>query len=214
MPQRMTENIDHSSLTDHRILRTRSEIPAALQDGVGEPSSDLLLDTKASRGRETQLDLRNLALAYAQVAPRFPELRERGLSILEQAVAALPNDVEVQSAYGRMLAMARPEDRDRAIQAFRKAIDLGSKSAELRAQLARALLQKGEVTAAIDLYKQSILLDPYFTPVYLDLAQVFSMLNDRKSALEMLDRALTIDPGYDAARQERRKVAAMPDESP
>jgi hypothetical protein len=214
MPQRTTENIDHSSLTDHRILRTRSEIPAALQDGVGAPSSDLLLDTKPSHARETQLDLRNLALAYAQVATRFPELRERGLAILEQAVAALPSDVEVQSAYGRTLAMARPGDRDRATQAFQKAIDLGSNSAELRAQLARVLLQKGEVTQAMELYKQSILLDPYFTPVYLDLAQVFSMLKDRKSALEMLDRALTIDPGNDAARQERRKVAGMPDQNP
>jgi cytochrome c-type biogenesis protein CcmH/NrfG len=214
MPKRTTENIDHSSLTDHRILRTPSEIPAALQDGVGASPSDLLLDTKSSHTRETQLDLRNLALAYAQVAPRFLELRERGLAILEQAVAALPSDVEVQSAYGRTLAMAGPGDRTRAIQALQKAIDLGSKSAELRGQLARALLQKGEVTAAIELYKQSILLDPYFAPAYLDLAQVFSMLNDRKSALEMLDRVLTIDPGNDAARQERRKVAAMPDENP
>ena len=110
-------------------------------------------------------------------------------------MATLPNDIEVQSAYGRMLAMARAGDKDRAIQAFQKAIDLGSKSAELRAQLARTLLEKGQVTAAIELYKQSILLDPYFTPAYLDLGRVFSMLKDRKSALEMLDRALTIDPG-------------------
>jgi hypothetical protein len=77
------------------------------------------------------------------------------------------------------------------------------------------MLQKGEVTGAIELYKQSILLDLYFTPVYLDLARVFSrVLNDRKSTLEMLDRALTIDPRNDAARQERRKVAAIPDENP
>jgi hypothetical protein len=214
MPQRTTENIDHSSLTDHRILRTCSEVPRALQDVASAPPSDLLLDTEPSHARETQLDLRNLALAYAQVAPRYPELREKGLAVLEQAVAALPNDVEVQSAYGRTVATARPGDTDRAIQAFQKAIDLGSQSAELRAQLARALLQKGEVTAAIELYKQSILLDPYFTLVYLDLARVFSMLNDRKGALEMLDRALTIDPGNDAARQERRKVGAMPDENP
>jgi Tetratricopeptide repeat len=214
MPQRTTENIDHSSLTDHRILRTRFEIPAALEDAVGAPPNDLLLDTRPSHAREPQLDLRSLALAYAQVAPRFPELRERGLATLEQAVAALPSDAEVQSAYGRTLAAARPGDRDRATQAFQKAIGLGSKSAELRAQLARALLEKGEVTAAIELYQQSILLDPYFTPAYFDLAHLFSMLNDQKSALEMLDRALTIDPGNEAARQERRKVAAMPPEKP
>jgi len=213
MPQRMTEDIDHSALTDHRILRTPSEVPADPPEGMGAPPGELLLNTKPSRARETLQDLRSLALAYAQVAPRFPELREKGLALLERAAAALPSDSEVQSAYGRTLAIARPEDRDRAIQAYQKAIDLGSKSAELRAQLARALLQKGEVTAAIESYKQSILLDPYLTSAYLDLAQVYSILNDRKSALELLDRALSIDPGNDAARGERRKVAAMPDEN-
>jgi hypothetical protein len=214
MPQRTTENIDHSSLTDHRILRMPSEIPAAFQDTVGAPASDLPLDTQPSHARERQSDLRDLALAYGQVVPRFPELRERGLTLLEQAAAALPNDVEVQSAYGRIVSMTRPGESARAIQAFQNAINLGSKSAELRAQLARASFQKGEVTAAIELYKQSILLDPYFTPAYLDLAHVFSMLDDRKSALEMLDRALTMDPGNDAARQERRRVASMHDANP
>src|SRR5579863_7099835 len=113
MPQRITENIDHSSLTDHRILRTHSEIPVDLQDGAGAPPSDLLLYANSSRARVAKLDLRNLALAYAQVAPRFPELRERGFAALEQAVASLPSDVEVQSAYGRTLALARPGDTDR-----------------------------------------------------------------------------------------------------
>jgi tetratricopeptide (TPR) repeat protein len=110
--------------------------------------------------------------------------------------------------------VARPKEKERATQALQKAIDLGSKSAEVRTQLARLLLQKGEVTASIELYKQSILMDPYFTPAYLDLARVFRTLDERKNALETLDRALKIDPGNDAARQDRFKVAAVPDKNP
>jgi Tetratricopeptide repeat len=48
----------------------------------------------------------------------------------------------------------------------------------------------------------------------LELARIFSTLNDRKSALEILDRALKIDPGNDAARQDRLKVAATPEKNP
>lgn len=214
MPKRTIENIGHSSLTDHRILRTPSEIPAVLQGGASSPPVDLILDTKSSGSRDTQLDLRNLALAYSQVVAHYPELAERGLVILEQAAAALPNDVEIQSSYGLIFSVARPREKERAAQILQRAIDLGSKSAEVRTQLARLLLQKGEVTAAMELYKQSILMEPYYTPAYLELARIFSTLNDRKSALEMLDRALKIDPGNDVARKEWLNVAAMREKNP
>jgi thioredoxin-like negative regulator of GroEL len=215
MPQRKMENISHSSLTDHRILRTPSEIPAVLEGGSdAAPPKDLIRATSSSGSREPQLDLRNLALAYSQVAAHYPALGERGLASLEQAAAALPNDIEVQSAYGLILVVARPKDPQRAVQALQKAIDLGSKSPEVRTQLARLLLQKGEVTASIDLYKDSIQSDPYYMPAYPALARVYVLLKDRKSALEILDRLLKLDPGDDSARQEWLKVSAIPDENP
>jgi hypothetical protein len=208
MPKQPTENIGHSSVTDHRILRTPSEIPAVLQSN-SLPPQDLIYDTKPSAAGQTQINSRNLALAYAQVAPRFPELDEKGLALLEQAAAALPTDAEIQAAYGNVLRVAHPREQQRASEAFQRAVDAGSKSAEVRTQLARLRLQQGQVTAAMELYKESIQMDPYFTPAYLDLAQVYSMLKDRKNALEILDAVLKIDPGNDAARQERLKVQAL-----
>jgi Tfp pilus assembly protein PilF len=210
MPKQPTENIGHSSITDHRILRVPSEIPAALQTNASPPL-DLIYDTKPPVAGETPANLRSLALAYAQVATRFPELGEKGLALLEQAAAVLPADAEVQAAYGNVLRVARPRDQQRASEALQKAIDAGSKSAEVRTQLARLRLQQGQVTAAIELYKQSIQMDPYFTPAYLDLAQVYSMLRDQKSVLGILDDVLKVDPGNDAARQERLKAEAMSD---
>jgi hypothetical protein len=210
MPKQPTENIGHSSITDHRILRAPSEIPAALQSNSLPPPQDLIYDTKPSAPGQTQIDLRNLALAYAQVATHYPELGDKGLALLEQAAAALPADAEIQAAYGSVLRVARPREEQRASEALQRAIDAGSKSAEVRTQLARLRLQQGQVTSAMELYRQSIEIDPYFTPAYLDLAQVYSMLKDRKNALEVLDGVLKRDPGNDGARQERLKVEALP----
>jgi hypothetical protein len=211
MPKQPTENIGHSSLTDHRILRTQSEIPALLQGNASPPPTDLIYDTRPSFPNQPQTNSRSLALAYAQIAGHYPELGEKGLSLLEQAAVAMPTDAEVQAAYGSVLRVARPREEQRATQALQKAIDAGSKSAEVRTQLARLQMQQGQVTAAMELYKQSIEIDPYFTPAYLDLAEIYSKLKDRKNGLEILDGVLKIDPGNDAARQERLKVEALPD---
>jgi tetratricopeptide repeat protein/cytochrome c554/c'-like protein len=212
MPKQPSENIGHSSITDHRILRTQSEIPAALDTNGSPPPTDLIYDTKPSSPGQPQMNLRNLALAYAQTSSHYPELGEKGLALLEQAAAAFPTDPEVQAAYGSVLRVARPREEQRATEAFQKALDGGSKTAEVRTQLARLRLRQGQVTAAMELYKQSIQIDPYFIPAYLDLAQIYSMLKDRKGALETLDSILNIDPGNAAARQERLKASALPDD--
>jgi hypothetical protein len=115
-------------------------------------------------------------------------------------LSAHPQGVFSQSQQNHVSLPGRPNG-------FHKAAIIGSEN--LRTFGHRPRL-KGEVSAAIELYKQSILLDPYFTPAYSDLALVFSMLNDRNSVLEMLDRTLTIDPRSDAASQERRKLRPCP----
>jgi tetratricopeptide (TPR) repeat protein len=162
-----------------------------------------------SESSVAKANLRNLALAYAQIAGHYPELGEKGLATLERAAAELPSDAEVQAAYGLVLGIARPREEQRAAQALQKAVDLGSQSVEVRAHLAGLRMRQGQVTAAMELYKESIKIEPYFTPAYLDLARIDELLKDQKSALELLDRVLKMDPGNDAVREERRKVAAL-----
>jgi tetratricopeptide (TPR) repeat protein len=62
-------------------------------------------------------------------------------------------------------------------------------------------LQQGHVKAAIDLYKQSIQIEPSYTPAYLELARAYLMLKDLNNTYEILDLLLKVDPGNDAARQ-------------
>lgn len=208
MPQQPAERIDHTSLTDHRILRTQSETPAAMQ-GDASASLDLIYDTKPPDAGDVN-GLRNLALAYGQVGARYPEFDRKALQMLELTAATFPDDVDVQSTFGKALILTHSGKEQVAAQALQKAIDAGSDSAEVRTLLARIRQQQGQTDAAVTLYKQAIHLDPYFAPAYLDLARIYATQKDSRNALDALDSVLKIDPGNDAAREERLRITASP----
>jgi Tetratricopeptide repeat len=208
MPKQPSENIGHSSITDHRVLRRSSEIPDALQSNSSSNSLDLIYDTKPPTSDQKGVDLRNRALAYSQLAEHFPELSIKGFAVLEQAAAEIPADAEVQAAYGLVLSVARPKEPERVAQALQRAIDLGSKSAEVRTHLARLRMQQDQVTAAIQLYNEAIRLDPYDTAAYVDVARIYSLLKEDDKAVELLNSVLQIDPGDNAARQALSEIRA------
>lgn len=75
-------------------------------------------------------------------------------------------------------------------------------------------LDQGQVKAAIELYKQSIQIEPFYSPAYLDLARAYLTLQDVDDAYEILGRVLKVDPGNEAARQGWLQLAPAPDEKP
>jgi len=214
MPKQQLQNISHASATDHRILRDPSENLQARDQVLPAPSDALVYDSRPLGFEDAKPDLRSLALAYPQVAGKYPILRQEGLAALQQAARELRDDAEVQATYGLVLAVAQPGERARAADALQRAIDLGSRSPEVRSKLADIRLQQGQVKAAIDLYKESIQIEPFYRPAYIDLARAYLMLEDLDHAYEILDRLLKIDPGNDAARQGWLKLGPPPDEHP
>jgi len=214
MPKQQLQNISHASATDHRILRDPSENVQARDQVLAAPSDELVYISRPLGFEDAKPDLRSLALAYPQVAGHYPVLRQKGLAALQQAARELPDDAEIQGTYGLILALAQPGEGARAGDALQRAIDLGSKSPEVRSKLADLRLQQGQVTAAIDLYKQSIQIEPFYRPAYADLARAYLLSKDLDNAYEILGRLLKIDPGNDAARQAWLKLAPPPDEHP
>ena len=148
------------------------------------------------------------------MAGHYPILRQKGFVTLQQGAGELRDDAEIQAAYGLILAVARPGEGAPAAEALQRAIDLGSRSPEVRSKLADFRLQQGQVTTAIDLYKESIQIEPFYRPAYFDLARAYLMLKDLDKAYEILGRLLKIDPGNDAARQAWLKLGPPPDEHP
>lgn len=191
MPKQQLENISHRSATDHLILRDPSENLQASDQVFPAPSEELVYDSRPLGSEEAKPDLRSLALAYPQVAG----LRQKGFAVLQQAARELPDDAEVQATCGLILAVAQPGEGARAAEALQRAIDLGSRSPEVRAKLADLRLQQGQVTIAIDLYKPSIQIEPSYAPAYLDPARAYLMLKDLDNAYEILDHLLKVDPG-------------------
>jgi tetratricopeptide (TPR) repeat protein len=214
MPKQQLENISHASATDHRILSDPSKNLEARDQVLPAPSEELVYDSRPLGFEDAKPDLRSLALAYPQVAGHYPVLRQKGLAALQQAAGELRDDAEVQATYGLILAVAQPSEGARAADALQRAIDLGSRSPEVRSKLADLRLQQGQVVAAIDLYKESIQIDPFYRPAYLDLVRAYLMLKDVDNAYEILDRLLKIDPGNDAARQAWLKLGFPPDAHP
>ena len=214
MPKQQLQNISHASATDHRILRDPSENLQARDQVLRAPSDELVYDPRPLGFEDAKADLRSLALAYPQVAGKYPIFRQKGLAALQQAARELRDDAEIQATYGLVLAVVQPGEGARAADALQRALDLGSRSPEVRSKLADLRLQQGQVTQAIALYKESIQIEPFYRPAYLDLARAYLMLNDLDHAYEILDRLLKIDPGNDAARQGWLKLGPPPDEHP
>jgi tetratricopeptide (TPR) repeat protein len=212
MPKQQLQNISHASATDHRILRDPSVNQA--DQVLPMSSEDLVYISRPLGFEDAKPDLRSLALAYPQVAGHYPVLRQKGLAALQQAAQGLPDDAEVQGTYGLILAVAQPGEAARAADALQRAIDLGSRSPEVRSKLADLRLQQGQVMPAIALYKESIQIEPFYRPAYLDLARAYLILKDLDNAYEILGRLLKIDPGNDAARQAWLKLAPAPDKHP
>jgi tetratricopeptide (TPR) repeat protein len=168
---------------------------------MGESPYDLIYWTKPPRQPDAKPDLRALALAYYEVSQVYPQFQLRGFEILEQAARELPDDAEVQGAYGLVLLLARPGSPDEASQALQTAIDAGSKSVEVKTRLAKLRLLEGNVGVAMQLYKEAIEADPYYTPAYFGLAYLYTVMHDLQSAAETLEKILNYDPGNEEARR-------------
>jgi FimV-like protein len=211
MPKEPIENMSHAAATDHRILRDPSEDVLARDELSLAPSDELVYDSRPLGFEDAKPDLRSLALAYPQVAGHYPELRQKGFAVLQQAAHEFPDDAEVQATYGLVLLVVRPGEGARAGEALQRAIELGYRSPEVRTKLANLRLQQGNVMAAIDLYKESIQTEPRYIPAYLDLARAYLTSGDFENARKILDGVLKIDPGNDGARQARLKLAPPSD---
>ena len=172
MPKKAIANVGHSALTDHRILKVATRnLPAP--PFTAESTDDLILHTKLPQQPDAKPDLRALALAYFEICQVFPTFRKKGFEVLQQAATEFPDDPDIQSAYALVLVFTQA-NLAQAAQALQKAMDLGSSSVEVKTALARLKFHDGNIAAAIQLYKQAIQADPYYTPAYLGLADLYS----------------------------------------
>ncbi|HEX4639463.1 MAG TPA: tetratricopeptide repeat protein [Chthoniobacterales bacterium] len=100
-------------------------------------------------------------------------------------------------------------EMDKALAAYRKVLDLDPGQAELASRVAALLARQDEYPQAIDVLKDAIKANPKATEPLLQLAFIYTKyLNRTDQALELVNRAIAIDPQNIDAYERICEIAA------
>ncbi len=120
------------------------------------------------------------------------------LAQYEAANRYFPRHLQVQNNRG--LIHAERGEFERAIEAFRKAVDINPADPMPRFYLATAYLSAGRLREAAETYEQVLALDPGNPLAAYRAGAAYAEIGDREKAIELLSLCLRIDPTNRRAR--------------
>jgi len=120
--------------------------------------------------------------------------RETAKELLEQALAANPDHLQLLVLYGQNLhEMSRPRE---ALNVFLRALSLNSTHAELWNAAGICFQETGEPARAMEFYFKAMALEPEFAEPYNNLGVVLSREGDMAGAADQFRQALALNPEY------------------
>jgi len=142
---------------------------------------------------------KNLAAVDATVllarALRLSGEVDEARSLLDAAIASLPGESALRSERGLLARWLN--DNDGAIDAYRKAVELAPKDAELRFNLGEALHKRGKLDPAIASYREALNLNPELAAAQVNLGKALAdkgLYVDAKDVLTAAARKTLTDP--------------------
>ncbi|HTP87212.1 MAG TPA: cytochrome c3 family protein [Bryobacteraceae bacterium] len=202
MPHSPASDIQHSAITDHRILRR----PLALQ----QPSEAAIEHLEAWADPPAEVRQRNLGLAelLVSILKHVPQLAAPGLSLLENlGPGSAANDPLVLEALGS--ARVNRGDLREGIGFHEQAAVKQPGSADYAYNLAVDLRAAGDIEGAQREYKRAIANDPSLSRAYLDLAGTYYYQRRDTDALAVLNLYLKFNPESIAFRAQRAGLLAQ-----
>jgi predicted CXXCH cytochrome family protein len=189
MPRGPASDIQHVVFTDHSIRRKPSG------SGVA-PASDSELVPYPSFTAST----RDRALAYATVA-----LRDRNAADRDRAFAMLKQAAEQGTADPQALAYLAEFYRDakddaHALPLYQHVWRMDKSQYAAAAALGAYQMQSGNFTAAIQLWREALALNPAMTLVRVNLARALIRTGNPNEAKLTLEKALQFNPASQEAR--------------
>lgn len=198
MPKRDVGVIAHSALTNHRIVRTRSQ---PMPQRIAPPGELIHFNRVAGRS----LPLLTRLEAYGQLADAQPVLLERFNALLDQAAKEHPESATVLGALGRRTL--RASDHVRAIDLLERAIRAGSVAAATHEDLSEALARAGRLEESAAVLEKGIALAPYTQTLYKALALRWIKLERYADARKTLERYVELFPEDDFVRRLLKQVS-------
>ncbi len=194
MPKGQVRAGEHIAFTDHAIRRTVAARPQPA--GKHELASFW----------KGPADERDLALAYAVVAPVDPEVRPRALELLQRAETKAPRDVMVLSQLAQFYDKLGDEEKAMALCERILRIDPGHPAAA--ANLATYLIKRGRASEAIALWEKALARNPAATGTRMNLAVAHYRNGNLPAAAEAVKKALAFDPDHDFGRKLLTEIEA------
>ena len=211
MPKRNVQEISHSSITNHRILRRPDEpFPelAFQQTTPGLP--DLIHLNPAPGQKDTTPQSLVLLEAYGELADQHPEYLKRYYEVLDPLEKTDPGNPLVLAALGtRDLQAGKYED---AVTHLERALDTGGARTVLYSELAEALAKLDRTGEAVAVLRKAIDLDPFNSMVQRALIVQLIQLKEYASAQTALESYMERFPEDSFMRQmlARARAAWLP----
>jgi tetratricopeptide (TPR) repeat protein len=182
MPQRITSDAIHVSMTDHRIERRPTFVNPEREDHV--PYMGPLV-TFFTHGDAMSLERANT------LDPTVNDLR--------RFLAANPADTSLRIALGR--ALIRAGRFDEAVAVLEKSSDSAG-----RTYLAVACAVRGETRRALAILKEVVAENPDYALAWINLGITQEALGNKAGAIAAYERAILIQPD---ASEARRRLNAL-----
>lgn len=156
MPQRRTDDVIHVVMTDHYIQRKpRANLLSPRAERSGEDYRGSLSFYFPEQGNDLEL---GLALV------RGPDVR-RGIELLERTIVR-DRLRAVEPFYNLAFGYQSTGQLDRAVENYRRALQIDPPYSEARYNLGASLLAKHEIAKAIEEFNELIRRQPEFTDAY------------------------------------------------
>jgi len=200
MPHSPASDVQHSAITDHRILRR----PKPLE----QPPVEAIQHLEAWAEPPAEVRQRDLGLAEFLVSlmKQVPQLTAPGISLLDSLGPATSNDDPlVLEALGS--ARVIRGDLRGAVALHRRAAEKQPDSADYAFNLAYDLKAAGDLQGAERELRRAIDLDPSLERAYMELALLYYGQQRKPEAMATLDRYLKWNPGSIMFRVQRARLA-------
>ena len=194
MPRSPTSDIQHVVFTDHSIRRKPSASGAA-------PASDAeLVPYPSYTASSNPITTRDLALAYALVALRDRKTadRERAFRLLRQAAEQGTADAQALAYLAEFYRDAK--DDAHALPIYQQVWRMDKSQYAAAAALGAYQMQSGNLTEAIQLWREALALNPAMTLVRVNLAKALIRTGNSSEAKITLEKALQFHPASPEAR--------------
>ena len=197
--------VSHSTLTDHRILRTPGE---AYPDAAFKAAPDTgFIHVNAVPGENSRIPPVTLLRAYRQELIRgHLEFKDYYFSLLDRLTKTNNKDPFVLSAIAQKALS--DGDLSKAVAYATQVIDQGSTSAYDYLLLDGLLVRTGNAAGSIDLLKKGISIAPYEQAFYENLAARQLSSGDSAEGVATIRRGLELFPEDSVLREMEEQAVA------